>query len=40
MDATFKFIDIWDEEYLFSFHPKNLSGMVHTKESDGAVGLR
>jgi ABC-type uncharacterized transport system substrate-binding protein len=38
--AASGFVDIWDEESLFSFHVKDISGMSHTKESEGYFGSR
>jgi hypothetical protein len=38
--APTNYINFWDEEYLFSFYPHNLSWMAHPKESEGDFGCR
>lgn len=38
--GTSNYIDIWDEDILFSFHKKNISGMTHSKNSEGYFGFR
>ena len=38
--ATSNYIDIWDEEILFSFHIKDISGMKNSKESEGYFGAK
>lgn len=38
-DAALGFVGIWDEEFLFSFHAKDISGMKYTEESEGYFGF-
>lgn len=38
--ASSNFIDIWDEDILFSFHIKNISGMTYSNDNKGYFGFR